>query len=51
MNDIASKDPLSREVFDDILKFRKTAISWSSRSEEAFMTARKLPFTYAKPKG
>lgn len=49
MNDIASKDPLSREVFDDILRFRRDAIAWSARSEQAFLTARALPFTYAKP--
>ena len=51
MNDLASKDPLSREVFDDILKFRKSAISWSARSEGAFLSARNLPFKYAQPKG
>jgi len=49
MNDIASSDPLSREVFDDILKFRRDAVAWSVRSEGAFLSARALPFEYAKP--
>lgn len=48
-NDLASKDPLSREVFDDILKFRREAMSWSVRSEAAFLSARALPFKFAKP--
>ena len=51
MNNIASNDSLSREVFDDILRFRKDAIAWSNRSERAYMTARALPFKYAQPKG
>jgi TRAP-type mannitol/chloroaromatic compound transport system substrate-binding protein len=49
MNDLASKDPLSREVMDDYLRFRKAAIAWSNRSEVAFMAARALPFKYAEP--
>jgi len=49
MDDLASKDPLSREVMDSILAFRKDAIAWSKLSEQAFLTARLLPFTYAEP--
>ncbi len=51
MNDIASQTPLSREVFDSILKFRADAIAWSNRSERAFLAARALPFKYAQPQG
>ncbi|MEK9684494.1 MAG: TRAP transporter substrate-binding protein [Rhodospirillaceae bacterium] len=40
MNDIASKDPLSRAVMDDYMAFRKTASAWSSRSEGAYLPAR-----------
>ena len=40
MNDIASKDPLSRKVMDDYLKFRADAAEWSSRSEGAYLPAR-----------
>ena len=42
MNDIASKDPMSREVMDDYLAFRKDASAWSSRSEGAYLPAREL---------
>jgi len=40
MNDLASKDPLSREVMDDYLAFRKTASAWSTRAEGAYLPAR-----------
>ena len=40
MNDIASKDPLSRQVMDDYMSFRKTASAWSTRSEGAYLPAR-----------
>ena len=49
MNDLASKDPLSREVMDDYLKFRREALAWSSRAEGTYLPARLLPFEYAKP--
>lgn len=49
MNDLASKDPLSREVMDDYLKFRREALSWSSRAEGTYLPARALPFKYASP--
>jgi TRAP-type mannitol/chloroaromatic compound transport system substrate-binding protein len=49
MNDLASKDPLSREVMDDYLKFRRDVIAWEKVSEQAFMTARLLPFKYTEP--
>ncbi len=49
MNDLASKDPLSREVMDDYLKFRREALAWSSRAEGSYLPARLLPFEYAKP--
>lgn len=49
MNDLASKDSLSREVMDDYLKFRREALAWSSRAEGTYLPARLLPFEYAKP--
>ena len=49
MNDLASKDPLSREVMDDYLRFRRDALAWSSRAEGAYLPARVLPFKYATP--
>lgn len=49
MNDLASQDPLSREVMDSLLKFRENAMAWSALSEEAFVRARGLDYTYAQP--
>ena len=49
LNDIASGDPLSREVFDSTLRFRKDAIGWSKMSEQTYLAARALPFKYAQP--
>lgn len=49
MNDLASSDPLSREVMDDYLRFRREALSWSSRAEGTYLPARLLPFEYAQP--
>ncbi|MGF1474479.1 MAG: TRAP transporter substrate-binding protein [Geminicoccaceae bacterium] len=51
MNDLASADPLSREVMDSILSFRKTAMAWANVSETAFSRARSLDFAYAEPSG
>jgi len=49
MNDLASQDPLSREVMDSILKFRREAIQLAKTTELAFAEARALPFEYARP--
>ncbi|MGF1561875.1 MAG: TRAP transporter substrate-binding protein [Geminicoccaceae bacterium] len=49
MNDLASADPLSREVMDSILKFRKTSVAYAAFSEEPFMYARTLDFEFAEP--
>ncbi len=46
IGDLASKDPLSREVMESIVKFRTQAISYAKVSEEAFYTARRLPFDW-----
>ena len=49
MNELASLDPLSREVMDSMLTFRRTATAWSRVSEEAFSHARGLDFAFAEP--
>jgi TRAP-type mannitol/chloroaromatic compound transport system substrate-binding protein len=45
--ELTSKDALSKEVFQSILKFRRDAIPWSRVSEQAYLAARDLPFKYA----
>lgn len=42
MNDLASGDPLSREVMDSILAYRKDAMAWSKLSEQTYLAARAL---------
>lgn len=49
MNELASRDKLSRKVLDAILTFRRDAVSWTKVSTRAFHAARALPFPYAKP--
>ena len=49
MDDVASADPLSREVMDSILRFRRRAIGFAKVSDQAFYNARSLPFPFAKP--
>jgi len=49
MDDVASADPLSREVVDSILRFRRRAIGFAKVSDQAFYNARSLPFAFAKP--
>lgn len=48
LGDIASGDPLSREVTASILAFRKQSIAYAKFSEQAFYNARSLPFTYVQ---
>ncbi len=47
LNDLASDDPLSREILDDILNFRAKALGQTSISERAIMDARALDYTFA----
>ncbi len=47
IGDLASADPLSREVMDSIISFRKQAIAYAKVSEQAFYNARGLPFQWA----
>ena len=48
IGDLAAADPLSTEVLKSIVAFRSQAISYAKVSEEAFYTARRLPFDWVK---
>ena len=48
IGDLAGQDALSREVLASIVKFRSQAISYAKFSEEAFYTARRLPFKWVE---
>jgi TRAP-type mannitol/chloroaromatic compound transport system substrate-binding protein len=47
INDLASQDPLSRELLDSILKFREEAIGYAKVSEQAMLVARSLDYRFA----
>jgi TRAP-type mannitol/chloroaromatic compound transport system substrate-binding protein len=47
INDLASQDPLSRELLDSILKFREDAIGYAKVSEQAMLVARSLDYRFA----
>ncbi len=38
--EIAGKDPLSKEIYESLIAFRKTMVEWSNYSEAAFMQSR-----------
>jgi TRAP-type mannitol/chloroaromatic compound transport system substrate-binding protein len=48
IGDLATADPLSREVMDSITSFRKQAIAYAKVSEQAFYNARGLPFKWVE---
>jgi TRAP-type mannitol/chloroaromatic compound transport system substrate-binding protein len=49
LGDLASSDPLSREVMDSIVRFRANVRDWADVSERAFLSARSLPFDWVQP--
>jgi TRAP-type mannitol/chloroaromatic compound transport system substrate-binding protein len=48
MGDLASADPLSREVMESIVKFRTQAIAFGKVTAQAFYNARGLGFEWVK---
>ena len=48
LGDLASGDPMSREVMVSILAFRRQSIAYARVSEQAFYNARTLPFGYVQ---
>jgi TRAP-type mannitol/chloroaromatic compound transport system substrate-binding protein len=44
----ADEDALAKKVFVSFLGFRKNAMAWSKYSDQAFLNARLLPFTYGE---
>ena len=49
LGDLASSDPLSREVMDSIVQFRAKVRDWAGVSEQSFLSARSLPFDWVQP--
>jgi TRAP-type mannitol/chloroaromatic compound transport system substrate-binding protein len=49
INDIASKDPLSRELLDSILKYRADVMRTTDVGEQAVLMARSLDYKFAQP--
>lgn len=49
INDLASQDPLSRELLDSILKFRADVLGTTSVQEQAVLIARSLDYKFAQP--
>jgi TRAP-type mannitol/chloroaromatic compound transport system substrate-binding protein len=48
VGDLAAADPLSSEVLESIVKFRKQSIAFAKVSEQAFYNARGLPFKWVE---
>jgi len=49
LGDLASEDPLSREVMNSLLRFRRDTAAWAERSEQAILAARALEYEYVRP--
>lgn len=49
LDDLANADPLSRRVYDSILKFRAQALHWGNIAESAIMQARALDYQFSQP--
>ncbi len=48
VGDIASGDPLSREVMQSIQKFRSNSIAFAKVAEQSYYNARSLPFIWVR---
>ncbi len=46
VGEIGNSDAMTRRVYEDYLKFRRTALGWSKIGIQAYMNARSLPFKY-----
>ena len=46
VQEIASKDATSSELFSHIVKFRSSIIRWTGVSEKEYLRARNFPFSY-----
>ena len=44
--EVASKDPISQELFSHIVKFRSSILRWTGVSEKEYLRARGFPFSY-----
>ncbi len=46
MAEVAESDEITKKVFNSFIDFRKKAMRWSRYGEQAFLSARLLPFKY-----
>lgn len=50
MNDLATADAFSNEVFQSILRFRDESLGWSEYTDMAFLRARQLKYSFPSAK-
>jgi len=46
MAEVGAKDPLTRRTYQSYMEFRNRYTPWSNMSEQAYLNARSLPFSY-----
>jgi len=46
MAEVGGKDPLTRRTYQSYMEFRNRYTPWSNMSEQAYLNARSLPFSY-----
>jgi TRAP-type mannitol/chloroaromatic compound transport system substrate-binding protein len=48
MSDVGKEGGIVKRVYDSFVNFRRNQIAWMKYSQQGYMNARSLPFTYAK---
>ncbi|KAA5604501.1 TRAP transporter substrate-binding protein [Roseospira marina] len=46
--EVAAEDPVTQAIYDSFVAFRSKAIGWSRIADQAYGTARELPYTYKR---
>jgi TRAP-type mannitol/chloroaromatic compound transport system substrate-binding protein len=46
MAEISQRDPLTRQVYESFISFRRSAVRWGELSERGYLNARSLKFPY-----
>jgi TRAP-type mannitol/chloroaromatic compound transport system substrate-binding protein len=44
--EIGASDPLTQQIYDSYMDFRKTAMDWGEIADQGYFNARALPYQY-----
>ncbi|MBB4267015.1 TRAP transporter substrate-binding protein [Roseospira visakhapatnamensis] len=46
--EVAAEDPMTKKVYDSFIDFRTKAVGWARIADQAYWTARELPYAYGQ---